>query len=122
MYPLKHRLFFEPALAQFEECVWRPAADVARTRYGWLVKVELPGVRLEDIRLEVRGNTITLSGVRKDTTLQQGDSYYVMEISYCRFERRIELPTHVERARVHPRCEDGLLLLRIEATTGENGS
>jgi HSP20 family protein len=121
MYPLK-RLFFEPALAHFEECVWRPAADVARTRHGWLVKVELPGVRLEDIRLELRGNTLTLSGVRKDKTLQQGDSYYVMEISYCRFERRIEFPARVEHARLEPRCQDGLLLLRIEAPTGESGS
>jgi HSP20 family protein len=122
MYPFKPRLFFEPALSLFEECLWRPAVDVRRTRYGWLVKVELPGVHLDDVRLEVRGNSVILSGVRKDTVLEEGETTYVMEMSYCRFERRIELPATIERARVRPSCKDGLLLLRLETAGGEEGS
>jgi HSP20 family protein len=113
VYPIRRKIFFEPAVAYIEECVWRPAADVRRAPYGWLVKVELPGVAPDQIRLVLRGNSLILSGVRKDTHLMEGESYYAMEISYCPFERRIELPVRIEGAEVVLAHDNGLLLLKL---------
>ena len=107
------RIFFEPAVGWFGECVWRPAADVKRTAYGWLVKVELPGVAPETVRLAARGNSLLLSGVRTDVLREEGDSYYAMEISYCPFERRIDFPSAVEGAELHVSSQDGLLIVRL---------
>jgi HSP20 family protein len=113
MPPPRRKIFFEPALSMMAECVWRPAVDVRRAPYGWLVKAELPGVAPEQVQVTVRGNSLLLSGVRKDTLLEEGDSYYAMEIAYCRFERRIELPAHLDDAEVRVSSRDGLLIVRI---------
>jgi HSP20 family protein len=113
MSPVVRRIFFEPAIYNFEECVWRPAVDVRRAPYGWLVKVELPGVTPEQVQIAMRGNSVFLWGVRRDTLLDEGESCYALEISYCRFERRIDLPSFLEDAEVRLASKDGLLILRL---------
>lgn len=100
-----------PALRQ--EAPWRPAADVYRTPYGWLLKFELAGVRLEDISIHRQGARITVSGVRRDWALEEGGQHHMMEIAYSRFERTVELPCDPGEARLRVEYRDGILLLRL---------
>jgi HSP20 family protein len=97
---------------------WQPLVDVYRTRDGWLIKADLAGVRPEDIELSVHGTRLTICGVRKDCTLDQGCRHYRLEISYSRFERTIDLPENLERAGIASEYREGMLLVRIhnEAT------
>ncbi|HEY7529061.1 MAG TPA: Hsp20/alpha crystallin family protein [Gemmatimonadota bacterium] len=106
-------VFFEPAAAWFQECVWRPPVDVKRLAHGWMVKAELAGVRAEQVQVSVRGNRLILSGVRTDTHCDVKGSWYAMEISYCRFERHIDLPTPLDGAEVAVTGEHGLLILEV---------
>src|ERR1700736_5740502 len=92
---------------------WRPLANVYRTRDGWLLKFDLAGVRLEDVTVSVRGRLISVSGIRRDTVIDSGSSYYSMEISYNRFERTIEMPTQLDSARMTLEARDGILLVRL---------
>lgn len=92
---------------------WAPSADVYRTPDGWLLKFDLAGVRLEDVTVSVRGQYVSVSGVRRDSVIEEGCSYYAMEISYNRFERSIEMPADLENARVSLEAHDGLLLVRV---------
>ena len=95
---------------------WEPAADIYRTRHGWLVKVELAGVRPDDIELMASGHTLTLRGVRRDCVREDGCRYHRMEIAYDRFERTLELPCDVGRATVSTDYRDGMLYVSIEQT------
>jgi HSP20 family protein len=104
------RLFAPPA----DIGAWRPLADVYRTPGGWLVKCELAGVRPDDLTLAVRGSCLILAGTRRDWCLEEGCSHYRLEISYSHFERTIELPENLERARVATEFRHGMLLVRIE--------
>jgi HSP20 family protein len=92
---------------------WQPSVDVYRTRDGWLLKFDLAGVRLEDVTVSVRGRRVSVSGVRRDSIVEEGCSYYSMEISYNRFERAIEMPADLENARVSLEVRNGLLLVRM---------
>lgn len=92
---------------------WSPPVDVYHTPGGWLLKYELAGVRLEDLKLHVGRQNVTLSGVRRDWMLEEGCSYYSMEISYNRFERVVDLPSNLEGARIQLDYRDGILLARI---------
>src|SRR5205823_4518883 len=74
------------------ETAWCPAADLYRTPSGWLVKLDLAGVRPEDVRVQAQGRRLTVSGCRRDCTLTEGTSHYHMEISYSRFQRSFDLP------------------------------
>ncbi|MGA7980242.1 MAG: Hsp20/alpha crystallin family protein [Chromatiaceae bacterium] len=94
---------------------WRPAADLCRTRHGWLIKVELAGVESDEIRLVARGRFLILRGHRRDTALIEGGAFYAMEILYSEFERTFELPVDLERCRITTEYTNGMLLVRINA-------
>jgi HSP20 family protein len=94
---------------------WQPAADVYRTATGWLVKFDLAGIRLEDIRLEASGQQLRLSGVRRDCRREAGCHYHSLEIAYSEFGRDIQFPTDLEHARITTEYEAGMLLVRIQS-------
>jgi HSP20 family protein len=92
---------------------WQPPADIHRTRDGWLLKFDLAGVPTEDVTVSVRGRRVSVTGVRRDSFLEEGSSYYSMEICYNRFERSVEMPVDLESAHVTIAARDGLLLVRM---------
>jgi HSP20 family protein len=93
---------------------WHPSVDIYRTRSGWLLKFDLAGVRPEDIGIQVQGCRITVSGTRRDWVLEEGWSYYSMEISYNRFERTIQLPCELASPRTRVDYQYGILIIRVE--------
>jgi len=98
---------------------WCPAADIYRTRTGWLIKYDLAGVATHDIEVTIAGSSITVSGIRRDWQLEDGARHYSMEIAYNRFERTVELPCDLSGAEVALQGREGILLLRLTCQ-GEN--
>jgi HSP20 family protein len=94
--------------------LWEPAADIYRTPGGWKIKFDLAGVKPEDIEILISGDRLTIRGVRRDSIIDHGWSYYQMEITYSRFERVLALPCDLERARISCECRDGWLMLHID--------
>jgi HSP20 family protein len=107
--------FFLTATGVSSEALWQPRADIYHTHDGWLVKLELAGVRPEDITIWAHGSRLTIDGIRRDRLIKEGWSCYAMEISYSRFERCITLPCDLEAARIAVRCHDGMLLVHVTA-------
>lgn len=101
--------------------VWKPAADVYRLRSGWLIKVELAGVRMEDVRVQVAGRQVRIGGRRRDLLIQRDWTQYSMELSYNQFERRIELPCELDRASLSLEFREGILLIRIDMEGEDRG-
>ena len=93
--------------------LWNPAADVYRTREGWLVKLDLAGVKSDDIEITLDGALLRVSGLRRDSFCGEGISHYQLEITYSRFEKIIEFPCSIESATVERDYRDGLLLLHL---------
>jgi len=95
--------------------MWDPAADVYRTRAGWIVKFELAGVSTDDLEVEIAGETLRVSGCRRDEVLTEAVSYHQLEIIYSRFERVITFPCPIEGALIERRYADGLLVLHLRS-------
>lgn len=93
--------------------LWYPAADVYETPEGWLVKVELAGVSADDVKIDVQGNHLYIAGCRKDRTCAAGVSYQQMEITYSHFEKNLEFPASIERAKLEYNFENGLLMVHL---------
>jgi HSP20 family protein len=104
---------FLPAAETVRRGDWLPSVDVYRTRTGWLVKFDLAGVRPQDVEYSVRGDLLTVRGMRRDCVVEEGCSHYRMEIEYSRFERQIEIPGDLTAARVSTEHRDGMLIVRI---------
>lgn len=90
-----------------------PSADIYRMDDGWVVKLDLAGVRPQDVDVEVRGHSIHVSGVRRDQFVQRGMRHHSMEICYSRFERTLQLPCEASKAAVTTEYTDGLLIVTI---------
>ena len=101
--------------------LWCPAADVYRTSDGWIVKVDLAGIRPEDIEINVEGPFLCVRGRRRDDVCGEGISHYHLEITYSRFEKTIRFPRSIERVSIERDYHDGLLVLRLheEETKGQ---
>jgi HSP20 family protein len=110
---MSNRSRFWPLFLSEMPTPWEPSADIYQTRNGWLLKFELAGVRPEDVMVSVSGRRVTVSGVRRDTIVEEGCSYYAMEISYNRFERSLEMPVNLGDARVTIEARNGLVLVRM---------
>lgn len=93
---------------------WAPAADVYRTDNGWIVKVDLAGIRPADIQITIDGPMLCISGARRDATCGEGISHYQLEITYSRFEKTIQFPRSIEHASIDRAYNDGLLILRLK--------
>jgi HSP20 family protein len=100
--------------------VFRPRVDVyyADNPSRAVVKVDLSGVRIDDVHLEIRGRTLVISGERRarDT---EGRVYQQVEIEHGPFEREIQLGADVEAEQARAGYEDGIL--RVELPMAERG-
>jgi len=107
---LIYRTVAEPA----PELAWQPAADIYRTRDGWLLKFELAGVELSDVSIYAQGTTLTVSGIRRDWVVEEDLCHYSMEIPYSRFHRTVHLPCPIDGSSIDVSYKNGILLVRVK--------
>ena len=81
-----------------------------------VVKAELPGLNPDDIEVSVHGNTLTLSGEKKESSEDKGDNYYHVERRYGRFHRDVLLPAEVDAEKVEANYKDGVLTITVPKT------
>ncbi len=98
---------------------WYPAADVYQTADGWVVKVELAGVSVEDMQIDVQGNVLYIAGARRDKSCGVGFSYQQMEITYSSFEKTLTFPSSIDNVVLDHMFENGLLIIRLKKAGGK---
>jgi len=95
--------------APTEEAAWIPALEMYEKEDKFVVRVEVPGMKKEDIEISVLGDTLTIRGERKAETEVKDEDYYRCELCYGRFSRSITLPSAVQTAKVEATYRDGIL-------------
>jgi HSP20 family protein len=90
---------------------WAPAVDVLETEDAYLLFAELPGVRRDDIQLQVRDRRLELSGRRQ--TLGENRNFLRMERSYGPFRRTFDLGEPVDVDGIAAVFEAGVLRVQI---------
>lgn len=105
----------------FTETRLAPSMDVADTKDGLEVSVELPGLKREDIKIAVDGDMLTISGEKKSEKETKENHYRVVERTYGEFSRSIYLPRSVDASKITANMTDGVLKItapkRPEAQT-----
>jgi len=96
-----------------EEMVWAPAIDVIEKEDKFLVKVELPGVKEEDVNVTVTGGTLTIEGEKKAESEIERKGYYYRETSYGSFSRSITIPPTVDASKIEACYDKGVLEITI---------
>lgn len=99
------------------EASWTPNTDVYLTDTGLVIKVELAGMRKEDLELTVEGSQLRISGVRRDTCREAQCKFVVMEINYGQFESVIELPPGYDPGAAKAAYQNGFLRVDVPLLT-----
>lgn len=92
---------------------WTPRADIRETDTEYLIDVALPGVGKEDVRAEVLGDVLTVSGEKRRGREAPGGSLARRESPYGPFLRRFALPEGLHTEDVKASFKDGLLTLTL---------
>jgi HSP20 family protein len=108
------RRVFEPA-----ETVWTPDVEMFRRSDEIVVKADIPGMKKEDITIEVADDQLILKGERKQEKEEKGEGYYRAERTYGSFYRALPLPEGVKAAEAKASMKDGVLEIALPAVKVE---
>jgi HSP20 family protein len=102
-----------PSFVLYRRTGWQPRVDVYRCNEGWLVKAELAGVTIQDIRIEVAGDSLIIEGRRRDWCVPNTIESLSMEITYDWFQRSIQLPDVILAEDIRTDYREGMLLIYL---------
>lgn len=89
---------------------FQPSCDINETKDHYLVSFDMPGVKKEDIKIELQGNQLVISGERhREVNQKHGEATLRHERVYGKFERSFTLPTTVATEKIEAHYEDGVL-------------
>ncbi|HXP13847.1 MAG TPA: Hsp20/alpha crystallin family protein [Actinomycetes bacterium] len=92
---------------------WAPALDIAERTDAYLVTVELPGVKLDDLDITLEDGLLTIQGERQFTSESSEEQYHRVERSSGTFRRSITLPAQIMADEVAASMEDGVLRILV---------
>jgi HSP20 family protein len=93
---------------------WVPLVDIAETDKAFEIKVEIPDVNKEDVKVSVDNRVLAIWGERKQEKEEEGKKFHRVERSYGVFTRSFTLPDNVDESKVTATFKNGILNLQIQ--------
>jgi HSP20 family protein len=97
----------------FMNSYWTPAVDIAEQENDYVVKMELPGVNKDDVKISLESNILTIKGEKKQEKEEKNKNLHRIERSYGSFQRSFTLPTTVKSDRIDAFFKDGVLSISL---------
>ena len=92
---------------------WAPLVDISEDDKEYRIKVELPEVKKEDVKVTAEEGTLTIMGERKFEQEEKGRKYHRVERAYGSFGRSFSLPDDASPAKVSAEFKDGVLVVHL---------
>ncbi len=96
-----------------------PSAELTETPEAYNLKLEIPGMKVEDIDIQVTKKEVSISGERKEETQTETNGIYRSEFRYGKFRRVIPLPAEVQNTQTSATYKDGILMLTLPKAEDE---
>ena len=103
----------QPGLGEAGQRAWAPVLDISERKDAYLVTVEVPGVKPEDLDITLEGGVLTVRGERRFQQQSTEQQWHRVERRYGAFRRSITLPSQVQEDKVEASFEDGLLQIVV---------
>ena len=108
-----------PRVGEFGRAVWTPEVEVFERDGQFIVRADLPGLKKEDVKVEIVEGALTVSGERKEEKEEKGEGFYRSERTYGSFFRRIPLPEGLKTEEAAANFKDGVLEVTMPAPKRE---
>lgn len=96
-----------------QSVAWSPVVDIEETEQNYLIRVELPGLDKDKVKVVVENGVLTLSGERDLERKVEGKTFHRVERSHGTFSRSFTLPEDVDSESVVANFKDGLLEIHV---------
>ena len=93
--------------------IWNPPLDVTEGDDRFILEIELPGMRREDVSLKIEGRTLAIAGTRKIVRRTVGARYSHCERVSGSFRRTIPLPREIDEEGISAALEEGILRVEL---------
>ena len=110
---LAHALGLNSQQANARAPAWVPALDISERKDAYLVSVELPGLKAEDLDITMEDGLLTIQGERHFANDSSEQQFHRVERRYGAFRRAITLPAHVMAEGIQASFEDGVLQILV---------
>lgn len=92
---------------------WTPRMDIQETDSHYVLTLALPGVRKEDVRIEVKDDVLSISGERKQEKEEKSKGWLRKETAYGYFQRSLVLPEGTHPEEIKAAHKDGILTVTV---------
>lgn len=92
------------------------AAETWETALAVIIRVEIPGIKKDDVQVEVVGSFLRIRGDKRSGGDQQGRLYHLTERAYGLFERSVPLPDGIDPKQVEVSYQDGVITVILQKT------
>lgn len=107
------RAFSTSSGAELRPQAWMPAIEVKEANGNLVVTAELPGIKTEDVKVEVTDEALSIEGEPKEEKKEEKEGLYRSERSYGRFYRSIPLPEGAKTDQVKAEMNNGILEIKV---------
>jgi len=98
---------------QGENSAFMPSFDIKETADGYVFFADMPGIRQEDLDINLTGNRLSITGKRERSAASEGENIFIAERSFGSFARTFSLPEGVDGNRVNAELKHGVLTLTV---------
>ena len=104
-----------PGLPEFKPTMWAPDVEIFERDQKFIIRVDLPGLTKEDVKIAVTHDELTIEGERKVEKEEKQEGFYRTERTYGTFFRRVWIPEHVKAEAAEATFKNGVLEITMPA-------
>lgn len=98
---------------EYENAVWMPLTDIFEDKDKYTLKLDLPGIKKDDVKISFVDGRLSISGERTQESEQKDSKCHRIERSFGRYYRSFNLPEHVQSDKINAEFKDGQLTISV---------
>lgn len=98
---------------EYENAVWMPLTDIYEDNDNYYLKVDLPGMKKDDVKIAYADGTLSISGERAEEKQSKEAQFHRIERSYGKFFRSFNIPKEIKEDKISAEFKDGQLTITI---------
>ncbi len=100
-------------MEEYGNAVWTPLTDITEDKDYFVIKLDLPGVSKEDVKISYSDGMLSISGERKQEKETKDAKFHRMERAYGKYFRSFSLPSKIKEDRIDAEFKDGQLIITV---------
>ena len=98
---------------EYQNAVWSPLTDISENKDNFILKMDLPGVNKNDLKISYSDGQLNISGERKQEKEDKDSKYHRIERSYGQYFRSFSLPNKIKENEIDAEFKDGQLIVTV---------